>query len=151
MTETATFAAGCFWGVQRTFDRLEGVVDTEAGYTGGHAPDPTYEQVCSGTTGHAEAVRVLYDPARISYEALLEAFWGTHDPFRRPRAAQYRSAIFHHTEAQRRTAKSAIDELEASRESAGRLATELSPARTWWAAEADHQHYHDKLDKEDAA
>lgn len=147
MTETATFAAGCFWGVQRAFERLEGVVETEAGYTGGHTRDPSYDQVCSGTTGHAEAVQVVYDPDEISFEALLEAFWGLHDPFRGPRVAQYRSAIFHHTEDQRRLAEAAMAELEASRESAGSLSTELSAAGDWWPAEAYHQHYHDKLER----
>ena len=111
--ETATFAAGCFWGVEEAFRRVEGVMETTAGYTGGTVPEPSYRQVCSGTTGHVEAVRVHYDPSAVSYRRLLEVFFAVHDPTTPGRqgpdvGSQYRSVIFHHDEEQKREAVEAI-------------------------------------------
>lgn len=142
----ATFAAGCFWGVQDAFSRVPGVRSTEAGYTGGHVAHPTYAQVCGSRTGHAEAVRVEYDPAAVSYEELLEVFFAIHDPTQVDRqgpdiGAQYRSAIFFHTPEQERAAREALARLAES----GRLrrppATQVVPAGEWWPAERYHQHY----------
>lgn len=143
----ATFAAGCFWGVEAAFRKLPGVRATSVGYTGGHAPRPTYEQVCSGATGHAEAVRVEFDPAAVSYERLLEAFWACHDPTQANRQGpdvgeQYRSAIFAHDAAQARAA-------ETSRAAvAARLprpvATVVETAGDWWPAEDYHQQFFEK-------
>lgn len=142
--EQATFAAGCFWGVEETFRQTPGVVETSVGYTGGHAESPTYKQVCAGNTGHAEAVRVIYDPSEVSYDRLLEVFWESHDPTQRNRqgpdvGSQYRSAIFYHDESQREAA-------EASRERAQErfrrpIATEITPAGAFWQAEEYHQQY----------
>lgn len=131
--EIATFACGCFWGVEEAFRKLKGVLDVEVGYTGGHTPHPTYEQVCSDTTGHAEAVRLLFDPTLISYAALLSAFESLHDPHIRPHKSQYRSAIFFHSEEQRRAA-----------ERFKREGTEVVPAGRFWRAEEYHQRYHEK-------
>src|SRR5437899_2217322 len=116
-TETATFAAGCFWGVEETFRNTNGVVSTEVGYTGGASVDPSYEQVCSGVTGHAEAVQVTYDPSVVSYGKLLEIFWENHNPTTVNRQGpdvgeQYRSAIFFHTPQQERIAAASKEELE---------------------------------------
>ena len=143
----ATFAAGCFWGVEADFRRIRGVRATSVGYTGGHAPRPTYEQVCDGRTGHAEAVRVEYDPAIVSYEALLDAFWRAHDPTQVNRQGpdigeQYRSAIFTHDAAQQRAA-------QASRAAAAKrlprpIATAIEPAGDYWPAEDYHQQFLEK-------
>lgn len=143
----ATFAAGCFWGVEAAFRRIRGVRVTSVGYTGGHAPRPTYEQVCDGRTGHAEAVRVEYDPAIVSYEALLEAFWRAHDPTQVNRQGpdigeQYRSAIFTHDAGQQRVAL-------ASRTAAAKrhrrpIATAIEPAGDYWPAEDYHQQFFEK-------
>ena len=143
-TDTATFAAGCFWGVEEAFRGLGGVVATRVGYTGGHAANPTYEEVCTGRTGHAEAVRVVYDPEVITYDDLLEAFWKSHDPTTPNRqgpdvGAQYRSAIFVHNDDQRQAA-------EASREKGQRrldrpIVTEIVEAGPFYEAEAYHQQY----------
>jgi len=144
--ETATFGAGCFWGVEAAFRELAGVVDAEVGYTGGHVANPTYEDVCSGRTGHAEAVRVMFDPERISYEDLLEVFWRIHDPTQVDRQGpdvgpQYRSAIFTHSEEQAATACASKEE----RERSGRpIATTIEPAGRFWRAEAYHQRYLEK-------
>lgn len=146
-TTRATFAAGCFWGVEDTFRHTEGVVDTRVGYTGGHADEPTYQQVCSDTTGHTEAVEVVYDPARVSYGDLLEVFWRLHDPTQVNRqgpdvGSQYRSAIFTHDEEQTRAAK---ESKQATEERLGKpVATEIVPADAFWDAEEYHQQYFEK-------
>jgi len=142
----ATFAAGCFWGVEERFARLPGVTATEVGYTGGTTGHPTYEQVCSCTTGHAEAVRVEYDPDAITYEQLLEAFFAMHDPTQVDRqgpdiGTQYRSAIFYHSPAQECAARDAVRRLEASGTLRRPVATEVVAAGPWWPAEEYHQKY----------
>jgi peptide-methionine (S)-S-oxide reductase len=142
----ATFAAGCFWGVEAEFARLPGIRSTEVGYTGGTTPDPTYRRVCSHGTGHAEAVRVEYDPETISYERLLVEFFAMHDPTQRGRQGpdvgdQYRSAIFFHTPEQQTAATEMIRELDAERRSKRPIATEVVAAGDWWRAEEEHQKY----------
>lgn len=148
--ELATFAAGCFWGVEAAFRLLEGVTATEVGYTGGRTPEPTYEQVCDGHTGHAEAVRVIFDPARITYDQLLERFWEIHDPTQVNRqgpdiGTNYRSAIFYHTAAQKAAAEASRDRLQRSGRYGGKkIATEITPATRFWRAEEYHQQYFEK-------
>jgi peptide-methionine (S)-S-oxide reductase len=148
--EKATFAAGCFWGVEASFRQVEGVVDTAVGYTGGKKEYPTYEEVCTGKTGHAEAVEVTYDPSKISYEELLAEFWSIHDPTQVNRqgpdiGTNYRSAIFYHTEAQKAAAEKSGDELARSGKYGKRpIATEIAPATTFWRAEEYHQRYFEK-------
>jgi peptide-methionine (S)-S-oxide reductase len=144
--EKATFAAGCFWGVQDAFDRLKGVLKTEVGYTGGHLENPSYEDVCTDETGHAESVMVEYDPKQISYDMLLEAFWGCHDPTQLNRqgpdiGSQYRSAIFYHSEEQRKAAEKSKASLEHSKRFSRPIATQILPAENFWRAEEYHQHY----------
>ena len=146
---TATFAAGCFWGPEAAFRKIDGVIDTEVGYTGGHAEDPTYRQVCSGTTGHAEAVRVEYDPDRVSYEELLDVFWSIHDPTQVDRqgpdmGSQYRSAVFVHDDQQEAAARASKAELEASGRLPRPVATEITEAGPFWRAEESHQRYVEK-------
>ena len=143
---TATFAAGCFWGVEETFRRIEGVLSTRVGYTGGTTPSPSYEQVCTGQTGHAEAVEIRFDPAVVSYEQLLDAFFEAHDPTQRNRqgpdiGTQYRSAIFYHDQHQRDAAEQAIQRLTDSGRFKNPIATELNPAATFYPAEEYHQQY----------
>jgi len=147
--ELATFAAGCFWGVEDVFITVPGVVSTRVGYTGGHSEHPTYHDVCSGLTGHAEAVEVAFDPALISYDRLLELFWQNHDPTQLNRqgpdhGTQYRSAIFYHNAAQRQAAEESLARLDASDRLRGRIATVVVPAATFWEAEEYHQKYHQK-------
>lgn len=143
----ATFAGGCFWCVEEAYDEIEGVLSTTSGYTGGEENDPSYEQVASGETGHAEAVRVVYDPDKVDYATLLEAFWHNIDPFAENRqfcdvGAQYRSAIFYHNERQKRLAESTKAELE---QRFGReIATQIAPAERFWEAEEYHQNYYEK-------
>ena len=147
--EKATFGAGCFWGVEARFAALPGVIDTAAGYAGGSAEQPTYEQVCSGRTGHAEVVEVTYNPAKISYAALLDAFFAMHNPaqpYRRPaqdapKREQYRSVIFTHSEEQAAEAHARIAALIASGTFPDGIATEVLPAPTFWRAEERHQQY----------
>jgi peptide-methionine (S)-S-oxide reductase len=145
----ATFAAGCFWGVEATFRQLPGVISTRVGYTGGDTSNPTYKQVCTDTTGHAEAVEIDYDPAKLSYDKLLEVFWENHDPTQLNRqgpdwGTQYRSAIFFHTPEQ----KAAAAASQASLEKAGRyskpIVTQIIPAETFYPAEDYHQQYLEK-------
>jgi len=137
-TEIATFACGCFWTKQYKFSRLPGVVATRTGYTGGHTEQPTYTQVCSKTTGHAEAVEVTFDPAVVAFTDLLRFFFSLHDPTidRRERGGQYRSGIFYHTEEQRIMAGQVLDEL---REKDVEPVTQVVAAGAFWAAEERHQ------------
>ena len=147
--EKATFAAGCFWGVEYKFRQVKGVVDTQVGYTGGSLVNPTYENVCGDKTGHAEAVQVTFDPAVVSYEHLLELFWKNHNPTTRNRqgpdiGAQYRSAIFYHTPEQEKTARAAKEQLEKSGRYLKPVVTEIVPAVAFYPAEEYHQRYYEK-------
>jgi len=147
--KTATFAAGCFWGPEARFRALDGVLDTEVGYTGGTVANPDYRSVCAGDTGHAEAVRLTYDPERIGYAQLLDAFWAMHDPTQKNRqgpdvGSQYRSAIFTHDAGQREAAERSRRELEASGRPGAPIATEIRPAGSFWRAEDYHQRYLEK-------
>ena len=147
--QTATFAAGCFWGVEATFRRVEGVVETQVGYTGGDTENPSYEEVCRGRTGHAEAVRVRFDPARVSYEELLEVFWDLHDPTTLNRqgpdvGTQYRSAVFVHDAEQEAAASAAKQRLEGSGRYRDPVVTEILPAGPFHRAEDYHQQYFEK-------
>jgi peptide methionine sulfoxide reductase msrA/msrB len=147
--EHATFAAGCFWGVEYSFKQVRGVVETSVGYTGGHVPDPTYEMVCSDTTGHAEAVLVTFDPSVVSYERLLDFFWAIHDPTTPDRqgpdvGSQYRSVIFYHSEEQKQEALKSKAKLDNSHKFKGKAVTEIVPAPEFYAAEEYHQDYFTK-------
>jgi peptide-methionine (S)-S-oxide reductase len=146
VTRRATFAAGCFWGVEAAFRQLAGVTRTRVGYSGGHTQNPTYEDVCSGTTGHAEVVEVTYDPERVSYEQLLDTFWREHDPTRgthkRGPGDQYRSVVFVHDDEQREETQRSKAR-EQTRRSAP-IATQIEPARTFYEAEDRHQQYLEK-------
>ena len=149
MTETATFAAGCFWGVEVTFRNVDGVIDAKVGYTGGQTDNPTYKEVCTDTTGHAEAVEVIFDPERVSYEELLQVFWENHDPTQVNRqgpdhGTQYRTAIFYHSPEQQETAERSKAALDASSRLPRPVATEITPATTFWPAEEYHQRYLEK-------
>jgi len=152
----ATFAAGCFWGVQATFAQIEGVVDTTVGYCGGTLKNPTYKNVCCGDTGHAEVVRIKYDPAKVSYEKLLDVFWSIHDPTTLNRQGpdvghQYRSAVFYHTPQQRRAAIAAKEKLQKSGRFAGPIVTEIAPAKKFYPAEQYHQRYLEKQEADSTA
>jgi peptide methionine sulfoxide reductase msrA/msrB len=145
----ATFAAGCFWGVEYKFSQIPGIVSTLVGYTGGKTPDPTYEQVCSDKTGHAEAVQVGFDPAAVTYEELVRRFFAMHDPTQvnrqgPDRGRQYRSAIFYHGPEQYETARRVMEELKASGKFKRPVATELVPAGKFYRAEEYHQKYYEK-------
>jgi peptide-methionine (S)-S-oxide reductase len=147
--KTATFAAGCFWGIEAAFRRVPGVTATAVGYTGGTTAEPTYRQVCSDTTGHAEAVQVTYDPGKVSYEQLLELFWQIHDPTQVNRqgpdfGSQYRTAIFFHDAEQEAAARASKERLTASGRYRRPIATEIVPAATFWRAEDYHQQYFEK-------
>jgi peptide-methionine (S)-S-oxide reductase len=149
MAEIATFGAGCFWGVEAAFRRIPGVLDTAVGYAGGHTADPTYKDVCTDRTGHAEVVEVTFDPAQVSYEKLLEVFWEEHDPTQVNRQGpdfgkQYRSAIFVHSPEQEAIAKKSKAALEASGKFRRPIATEITPASTFYRAEEYHQRYLEK-------
>ena len=144
--EKATFAAGCFWGVEETFRQTEGVVSTSVGYTGGQSSSPTYEQVCSHATGHAEAVEVEFDPEVISYDELLNVFWSCHDPTTLDRQGpdvgnQYRSAIYYHTPEQKEAATDSKSSLGASDALPSPIVTEITPASEYYLAEEYHQQY----------
>ena len=146
--ERATFGLGCFWGAERIFWQAPGVHTTAVGYAGGHTPNPTYEEVCSAQTGHAEVVLVVYDPARTSYEALLKLFWEGHDPTQGMRqgndvGTQYRSAIYTTSEAQRDAALASRDAFQAQLEQSGygEITTEIAPERAFYYAEDYHQQY----------
>ncbi|MEQ8165185.1 MAG: peptide-methionine (S)-S-oxide reductase MsrA [Alphaproteobacteria bacterium] len=147
--QTATFAAGCFWGVEAAFRRTEGVTKTRVGYIGGHIDEPTYKQVCTDTTGHAEAVEVEFDPNQVSYEQLLDVFWQAHDPTTRNRqgpdiGSQYRSAIFFHAPEQEKAATESKARIGASGRFKNPVVTEIVPAATFWEAEDYHQQYLEK-------
>jgi peptide-methionine (S)-S-oxide reductase len=147
--EKATFGAGCFWGVEATFRQIEGVTATAVGYSGGTTENPTYEQVCTDRTGHAEVVQVEYDPARVSYGALLDVFWDAHDPTTLNRQGpdvgrQYRSAIFYHSEQQKAAAEASKQEQDASGRFRLPIVTRIEPAGPFWGAEEYHQQYLEK-------
>ena len=147
--EKATFGAGCFWGVEAAFRQVKGVTDTAVGYTGGTTKDPTYREVCTGRTGHAEVVQVTFDPDQVRYEELLKVFWENHDPTQRNRqgpdvGAQYRSAIFYHTPEQKATAEDSLREQESSGRYQQPIATEVTPAPEFYRAEEYHQQYLEK-------
>jgi len=150
--ETAVFALGCFWGAERLFWRMAGVYTTAAGYAGGFTPNPTYEEVCSGRTGHAEAVLVAFDPNKVSYESLLKTFFEEHDPTQGMRqgndiGTQYRSAIYYTNEDQRRVAEMARHEYNRALQAAGKnpITTEIAPAGLFYYAEDYHQQYLHKV------
>ena len=143
-TETVTLAGGCFWCVEAVFEQVRGVVEVQSGYSNGHVQAPTYEQVCSGNTGHAEVVRVEFDPAQITLAELLAIFFATHDPTTANRqgndvGTQYRSGIFYHVPSQRETVTRILAEANAAL--AGRVVTEVAPVANYWPAEKEHQHY----------
>ena len=144
--EKATFAAGCFWGVEKVFSALDGVTFTQVGYTGGRVPDPTYERVCTGVTGHAEALEITYDPTKINYDALLEVFFRHHDPTTLNRqgndiGTQYRSTVFYHSPEQKESAQRTVDILEKARIFKKPIVTTLEPASKFYRAEEYHQKY----------
>jgi methionine-S-sulfoxide reductase len=146
---TATFGSGCFWCTEAVFDQLKGVKSVVSGYTGGAVPDPTYDQVCAGTTGHAEAIQVTFDPAEIAYEDLLRVFWNTHDPTTLNRqghdvGSQYRSAIFFHDDAQRTTAEAYKRQLDASKTFRSPIVTEIKAIEMFYPAEKYHQEYFER-------
>jgi len=147
-SEAAVFAAGCFWGVEKTFWQVPGVITTAVGYAGGYTPNPTYEEVCSGRTGHAEVVRVVFDPARVSYEELLRHFWEEHDPTQGMRqggdvGTQYRSAIYTYSEEQRAAAHASREAYQRALTAAGygQITTEIADAPEFYFAEDYHQQY----------
>ena len=145
-TQKATFGAGCFWGVEETFRQLPGVVNTAVGYAGGTLENPTYEQVCTDRTGHAEVVEVQYDPAKIGYDQLLEVFWNSHDPTQVNRQGpdygkQYRSVVFYHDDAQRQAAETSKAALEQSGKHRKPIATQIVAAEPFYRAEEYHQQY----------
>jgi len=151
--EKATFGAGCFWGVEAAFRKVKGVKDTAVGYMGGTTKSPTYNEVCTDKTGHAEVVQIEYDPKAIAYDELLNIFWKIHDPTQVNRqgpdfGSQYRSVIFYHTEEQKVKAISSKEELQNSGGYRRKIATEIIPASTFWRAEEYHQRYHEKHGKE---
>lgn len=146
-TETATFGAGCFWCVEAIFQQLEGVESVSSGYSGGKIKNPTYREVCSGLTGHAEVIQVVYDPNRISFVDLLEAFWGSHDPTTLNRqgadtGTQYRSVIFYHNEEQRKLSEEYKDKLNSENAFGKPVVTEISPFSVFYKAEDYHQNYY---------
>jgi peptide-methionine (S)-S-oxide reductase len=149
MMATATFATGCFWHVEHAFRQIPGVTEVESGYTGGHVDRPTYEDVCRGDTGHAEAVRIEYDPERVSFEELLAVFWRCHDPTQLNRqgpdvGTQYRSAIFYHNADQRDAAERSKAAEDASGRHNGPIVTEITPASAFYRAEEYHQRFFEK-------
>ena len=155
--EKATFGAGCFWGVEKAFRRIDGVTDAAVGYAGGTTRNPTYENVCTGRTGHAEVVEVTFDPQQVSFERLLEVFWACHDPTQLNRqgwdvGTQYRSVIFFHSPEQEKQAGESLQALQLSGKGDGnpgddKIVTQISPASDFWRAEEYHQRYVEKQGK----
>ncbi len=148
-TDTATFGEGCFWCVEATYQQLKGVISVASGYSGGSVKNPTYKEVCTGTTGHAEVCQIVFDPSVISYAELLQAFWGSHDPTTLNRqggdiGTQYRSVIFYHSEAQKQEAEKYKKELDASGAFGAPIVTEISPASDFYKAEDYHQNYYNE-------
>ncbi len=149
MSEKATFGAGCFWGVEAAYRQIKGVIATAVGYEGGHTDNPTYRDVCSHTTGHAEVVQVEYDPERVSYEDLLKVFWENHDPTQLNRQGpdvgdQYRSVIFYNTPEQQKAAEASKEERAQSGKYRRPIVTQIVPAQTFYVAEDYHQQYLEK-------
>jgi len=149
MQEIATFGAGCFWGIEAAFRRVPGVLDAAVGYSGGRTENPSYQDVCADTTGHAEVVQVTFDPERLSYDQLLDVFWTIHDPTQVNRQGpdygkQYRTVIFFHSPEQEAAAKKSKQALEASGKLRRPVATEITPAGPFWRAEEYHQRYLEK-------
>ena len=149
MSEVATFGAGCFWGIEANFRRVSGVLDAVSGYSGGHMENPSYKEVCTDETGHAEVVQVTFDPAKVSYEKLLDTFWQMHDPTQVNRqgpdyGSQYRSAIFFHSPEQEATAKKSKAAVDASGKFRRPIATEITAAGPFYRAEEYHQRYLEK-------
>ena len=149
MQEIATFGAGCFWGIEAEFRRVPGVLDAAIGYSGGHTQNPSYQEVCTDTTGHAEVVQVTFDPEKVSYDQLLNVFWTIHDPTQVNRqgpdyGAQYRTAIFFHSPEQEAAAKKSKQALEASGKLRRPAATDITAAGPFWRAEEYHQRYLEK-------
>jgi peptide-methionine (S)-S-oxide reductase len=147
--EKATFGAGCFWGVEAAFRQIPGVTETAVGYLGGTKPNPTYEDVCTDETGHAEVVEVTFDPAKVSYDQLLDVFWQSHNPTTLNRqgpdiGTQYRSAIFFHSPEQEAAARTSKDRQQASGRFSRPIVTEITPASTFYRAEDYHQQYLEK-------
>ncbi|UCG70064.1 MAG: peptide-methionine (S)-S-oxide reductase MsrA [Thermoplasmata archaeon] len=147
--EKATFGAGCFWGVEAAFRKVKGVLDTSVGYMGGNLKNPTYKDVCTDKTGHAEVVQVEFDPDVVSYEELLNVFWDIHDPAQLNRqgpdfGTQYRSVIFFHDEEQKKLAISSKEQLERSGKYEGEIGTDITPASIFYRAEEYHQRYNEK-------
>lgn len=149
MTAVATFGSGCFWGVEANFRAVKGVIDTSVGFMGGSLEKPSYRDVCTGDTGHAEVVQVTYDPEKVSYKDLLRVFWDNHDPTQHNRQGpdigeQYRSVIFYYTAEQQQAAMASKEQLEKSGRYAHPIATQIVPAQTFWRAEEYHQRYLEK-------
>lgn len=147
--EKATYGAGCFWGIEAAYRRINGVLDVVVGYSGGITTEPTYESVCSGQTGHAEVVEIIFDESQVEYKYLLEIFWGCHDPTQLNRqgwdvGTQYRSAIFYHSEKQKTIAHESLIALTNSGKIQGEIVTEISKATQFWRAEEYHQRYFEK-------
>jgi peptide-methionine (S)-S-oxide reductase len=150
--QKAIFAAGCFWGVESNFRKVEGVISTRVGYTGGHFKNPSYKQVCTLNTGHAEAIEITFDASKVSYDDLLDVFWSTHDPTTLNRQGpdigeQYRSAIFYIDDKQKEKALKSKAKLEASEKFKRPIVTKIVPASDFWEAEEYHQQYNEKRRK----
>jgi methionine-S-sulfoxide reductase len=147
--EKATFSGGCFWCMQAIFDQVKGVISTAVGYTGGHKENPSYEEVCSGKTGHTEAIEIVYDPSQVTYEELLDIFWKNIEPTMLNRqfvdfGTQYSTAIFYHNEEQKHLAEASKEKLEKSGKFFKPIVTEIQPASRFYKAEEYHQHYYKK-------
>jgi peptide-methionine (S)-S-oxide reductase len=147
--EKATFGAGCFWGVESAFRQVAGVTDAAVGFMGGTTANPSYRDVCTGRTGHAEVTQVTFDPARVSYERLLDVFWEIHDPTTLNRqgpdhGTQYRSVIFYHTPEQEAAARASLQKLEAAKKFSRPIVTQIVPAADFYRAEEYHQRYFEK-------
>ena len=147
--QQATFGAGCFWGVEAAFQKIKGVLTTKVGYMGGHVKNPTYKEVCTDKTGHAEVVHLTYDPNKISYEQLLDVFWDIHDPTQLnkqgpDRGTQYRSVVFYHDEAQKKMAEQSKQKQQTSGNFNKKIVTEIVPAQEFYPAEKYHQKYFEK-------